>query len=109
MRAGLLRERLSFQTKIETTSAEGIVSASWTTIFTVWGRVKQEDGRADEATAGDRPMAQTRLTMIIRHRSDVRPDMRVVWRGRVFEITGLINRDERRETMDLMVIERKSP
>ena len=109
MRAGLLRERLAVQTKTETISGSGIVSASWATAFTVWGRVKQEDGRSGERDLGDRPMSQTRLTMIIRYDARVTTGMRVTWRGRVFEIEGIINRDERRRSLDLIVIERVSP
>jgi head-tail adaptor len=35
--------------------------------------------------------------------------MRVSWRSRVFEIEGMVNRDERRRALDLIVIERDAP
>ena len=109
MRAGALRERLAFQSKTETISGSGVVSATWATVFTLWGRVKQEDARAAEQPIGGQPVSQTRLTMIIRHDSRVTTGMRVVWRSRVFEIEGAVNRDERRRSLDLLVIERDAP
>lgn len=109
MKIGLLRDRLSFQTKTETISAARAVSATWATAFEVWGRVKQEDANAGETPVGERPASQTKTTMIIRYDARVTTAMRVLWLGRVFEITGIINRDERRATLDLNVIERKSP
>lgn len=109
MRAGALRERLAFQSKTETISGAGVVSATWATVFTLWGRVRQEDGRAGEQPIGGQPVSQTRLTMIIRHDSRVTTGMRVSWRSRVFEIEGMVNRDERRRSLDLIVIERDAP
>lgn len=109
MRSGLLRERLAFQSKTETVTTAGIVSAAWATAFTLWGRVRQEDGRAGEGEIGDRPMSQARLTFIVRKDARVTTAMRVSWRSRVFEIEGILNRDERGRALDLMVIERKSP
>lgn len=109
MRSGLMRERVAFQAKTETVSSAGIVSATWATAFTCWARVKQYDAKADEAEIADRVAAQQRLVIIIRHRADVTSTMRATWRGRVFEIEGLVNRDERRRFLDVHVIERKAP
>lgn len=109
MLAGLLRERLAFQAKTEAVSSAGIVSATWATAFTLWGRVKQEDGRSGEGEIGDRPLSQSRLTLIVRYDSRITSAHRVSWRGRVFEIEGVLNRDERRMWLDLMVIERTAP
>lgn len=106
MRAGLMRERLAFQTKTESISTAGIVSATWATAFTVWGRVKQEDGRSDETEIGDRPMSQSRLTFITRYDSRITTALRISWRSRIFEIEGVLNRDERRKSMDILAIER---
>ena len=109
MRSGLFRERLEFQTKTQTISSAGDVTSAWATAFTAWGRVKQEDGRSVEDAIGDRPLSQTRLTMIVRHNASIVTGMRVAWRSRVFEIEGILNRDERRKSLDLIMIERKSP
>lgn len=109
MRAGLLRERLEFQAKTQTISGPGDTTAAWPTAFTAWGRVKQEDGRASENAVGDRPLSQTAVTMIVRYDARIVTGMRVAWRSRVFEIEGVLNRDERRKSLDLVMIERKSP
>lgn len=108
MRAGSLRERLEFQAKTETVTTAGIVSATWAEEFILWGRVKQEDGRASEGAIGDRPMSQAKLTMVVRFDSRITTGMRVKWGDRYFEIEGMLNRDERRRSLDLMVIERAS-
>lgn len=107
-RAGLMRERLIFQAKTETITASRVVKADWSEQFARWGRVKQEDGRAGEADVGARPMQQVRVTMIVRYDPQITSEMRVLWRGRIFEIEGILNRDERRRTLDLMMIERKA-
>lgn len=109
MRSGLLRERLEFQTKTQTISTAGDVTAVWATAFTAWGRVKQEDGASSESAIGDRPLSQTRVTMIVRYDARIVSGMRVSWRSRVFEVQGILNRDERRRSLDLIMIERKSP
>lgn len=109
MRAGSMRERLNLQSKTETVSDAGVVSSTWATWATVWGRVKQEDARSAEESLGDRPMSQTKVTMIIRYNASVTTGMRVAWRDRYFEIEGVINRDERRRSLDLLLIERVSP
>lgn len=109
MQIGGLRERIEFQEKEETVSAAGIVSAMWGEVFTRWGRVKMEDARADEQELGDRPMGQTRVTMIVRYDDRFVTGLRATWRGRVFEVTGVVNRDERRRFLDLAMIERKAP
>lgn len=108
MRAGLMRERLMFQAKLETVTPSRVVQTVWMEQFTRWGRVKQEDARAGEADVGARPMQQVRVTMIVRYDPLINSEMRVIWRNRVFEIEGILNRDERRRSLDLMMIERKA-
>ncbi len=109
MRAGLLRERVTFQTFTKVINPAGIVSQTWADSFTVWGRIKQEDARSDEAMSGDKPTPRVRVTLIIRYDARVVSGLRVKWGSRLFEIEGSpLNKDERRRGMDLMLVERKS-
>lgn len=107
--AGLLNQRVTFQTKTETISASGNVTAAWTDSFTAWGRMKFEDGTAAESEIADKPTVQTRVTLIVRYRADIATGMRVKWGARYFEVMGMINRDERNRMLDLPLIERASP
>lgn len=106
--AGRLDQRFTFQTKTESVTSAGITSATWADSFTVWGDMVEEDARADESVTGGRVLSQTRMTGIVRYRSDITTAMRLLWRDRYFEITGKINRDGRREMLDLFLVERKS-
>lgn len=98
---GALRERVILQARSDATDAIGAVVYSWATVATLWARVRPVNSR--ESTIADRIAATAFYEVTIRHRSDVSPTGRLVWRNRVLNVVGITNPDERRAYIALMV------
>lgn len=93
MRAGLLRHRVVIQTATATKDSIGGDVETWATLAEVWGEVRPLSGR--EALEAQRITSTASHFITIRYRADVTALMRVVWRGRVFEISQVQNTDGR--------------
>lgn len=82
--AGRLREQVSLLKATDTTDAFGARVPLWAVVATLAAAVEAEPlGRADVAgRAGHR----VRYRITVRRRADIRPAMRLAWRGRMLEI-----------------------
>ena len=89
MRAGTLRNRIVIQKVTETQSSSGAILESWTTFKTIWAEVEPRNGR--EIFSGAQMVEELSLVLKIRYSPNVVPKMRIFWRGRVFDILGVIN------------------
>jgi len=98
VRAGLLRHRVVIQRATLTKDSVGGDVESWGTLAEVWGEVRPLSGR--EALEAQRITSTASHFITIRYRTDVTPLMRVVWRGRTFEISQVQNADGR----DVMLV-----
>lgn len=97
----VLRERVTLQSVTAVVGAIGNVSATTTDVATVWAQVKPT--RFSEGVVGERLSATAGYAITIRHRAGITPDMRIVWKGRTFNIDTIRNLDERKRFLTITV------
>lgn len=100
---GRLRHQVALQGVTRTEDEGGGGANVWATTATVWAAVEPLDG--SESLHGLAVTASVSHRVTIRYRAGVTAKMRVVHRGRVFEIRAVLDRDERREILDLLCAE----
>ncbi len=100
MRAGRLRQSVTFQTQMATTDVNFNQSLEWTTFAAnVPCHIRSTGG--SEFYRGRRLQADTTHTAIVRYRTDLTPRMRLVWDGRTLEITAVFSDEEKRDWTQL--------
>lgn len=102
MRAGKLRHRITIQSESETADGAGGYGLAWTDLATVWASVEPLSGR--ELRQADQVQDETTHQVTIRYRSDVVPigKYRISFGTRRFNVTSVINPDERNVSLTLM-------
>lgn len=88
MQAGKLRHRIQLQGKRRVPDGGGGWSHDWVTSRTVWARVEPLSGREFVAAQTVQSEVTTRIT--IRYRDDVTPDMRIMHRGKIYNIRAVL-------------------
>lgn len=86
-RAGELDQRITFQERVKTSDGMGGYSFTWTNISTlssVWAHARPRNGREREQF--DRVNAEASYLFVVRNRSDIKEDYRIVWDGELFNI-----------------------
>lgn len=98
-----LRHRLALQKPELTPDTGGGSSISWVTIADIWAFIKPLSGSEKFQSH----QTQTIIThkIIIRHRTGVLPEMRLLKDNRVFEIVAVINEMELKRWLQLECIE----
>lgn len=103
MRAGKLRHRLTIETATESQDDFGEMVKTFASAATVWGSVQPLAG--NEVLAGDKISAEVTHIIRIRNNDNAAPEARITFGSRVFEITAVLNRDERNIAMQLACTE----
>lgn len=85
---GKLRHRLRLEAPSRTPDGGGGAAVTWTLVAEVWAAFRPYGG--SERDEHDGLKARISHEVWIRHRGDVRPDMRFVMGERVFEILAAI-------------------
>lgn len=102
MRAGLLDQRVTLQSRSEAADAMGQATITWVDIATVWAQVQALRGR--EFFAAAQVQAEHTLKVRIRYRADVNETCRLVWQGNHHDITGVIPVG-RKEMLEIMCVQ----
>lgn len=89
MAAGGLRHRVLIQEQVTTRDSDGIAQTAWVDVATVWASVEPLSAREFIQSGQTQAAVTARIT--IRHRPGMRPSMRLVHRGEVFNIAGLLS------------------
>jgi SPP1 family predicted phage head-tail adaptor len=100
---GKMRQRVTLQKPVETTDAGGGRSITWTDVETVWAGFRPLSGRETIHAMGLANPVSHRVE--IRHRTDIEPSWRLSYDGRLFSIQSVVDPDERKKTLRLMVQE----
>jgi SPP1 family predicted phage head-tail adaptor len=103
MRAGDLRHRVAIQTASESADTLGEMTKSWSTVATVWAALWPLRG-AEREEAGQ-IKAQVSHRMRLRYNATLTGKHRLLLGTRVFNIGSVINFDERRHELELLVKE----
>ena len=101
---GTLTDRVTLQRKVTTDEPEGGEVAVFTTLSTVWARVRQLTAR--QAYAGDARGQNVTHSVVLRFRTDLKPGDRIVYRGRNLEIEALADINGRRAYLSCQCAER---
>lgn len=105
MQAGHLRHRLTIQTPVVNTDADGGQHVDWLVEATVWGRV--EPLKMSESVIAAQVAARASHRITLRYRGDLAPTaMLVMETGKVFEVTSIRNLDERNRTLEVLALEK---
>ncbi|WHY80153.1 phage head closure protein [Neobacillus sp. WH10] len=99
--ANQFNHRITFQSFSETENALGDIVKSWVDVKTAWAMVKTVQGR--EFIQAAAVQAESTVRFVIRYTTGINSDMRIIYKGRIFEITvPPINDDELNKTLTII-------
>lgn len=93
--SGRMRERVTVQRPVDVQSTFGEATLEWETMSTVWAQVRNLTARDLFAAQQAGTLATHRILM--RFFVGLTPQCRLIWRGRIMEITSIIEGEDRRE------------
>ena len=100
---GSLRHRITIQTYSESVDSYGDAIKAYSNGDTVWAKVTPLSGK--ERVEALQVEAETSHSVLIRYRSDIKPNMRFSFDSRILEITQAINLLERGEWLQCVCTE----
>ncbi len=103
MRIGKLRHVGTIESYTEAKNSFGEAEKTWSEFCKVWCDIKPLNGNEKYVSAEKHATATHQV--IIRYRDGVNPKMRLVSRGRTFEILSALNVNEQDKMMQLIVEE----
>lgn len=103
MRIGKLRHKGIIESLVKTADAAGGPLESWTKFSDVWCDIKPLNGK--EKYVSSEKHATATHQVIMRYKSGIKPEMRLVSRGRIFEIKASLNVNEEDYMTQLIVEE----
>jgi len=106
--AGKLNRQITIQRKIRVRDPAGQSIDTWVDHARVWANWKTITGSAlsnQEFITGDIEVDRVVTSIRIRYREDLKSDMRVVYRGKFYDIKAVLPDEEFREYLDISVAE----
>jgi SPP1 family predicted phage head-tail adaptor len=107
MNPGLFRHRITFQQYNESATNENGFSLEesqrWQDVKTVWAMVKTLQGREYYQAAATQN--ENTVRFVVRYTAGITPDMRILYKDRVFDIVSVINDDEMNKTLTIIAKE----
>jgi len=103
VKIGKLRHRITIQEKVTVPDGYGGVTSTWKDVATVWSSVEPLKGR--ELYAAQQVKAELSHRVRIRYMSGIKPEMRIAFDNRTFEIEAIIDPEERHESLELLCSE----
>lgn len=98
--AGKLRHRITIQEHVTGQDEFGQPRDDWRDVTTVWAAVEPLRGR--EYFAAQQVQADVTARIRIRYRKGIRPEMRSLYDGRLYDILSVIDPEERHQELQLM-------
>lgn len=108
LRSGSLNRRISIQQRSTTNNTFGEQSTTWSTVATVWGEISPLSAR--ELMAAQAVQSEVSHQITVRYQAifanpKTVAGMRAVYNGRIFNIHGSMNQDERNRVVVLSASE----
>lgn len=103
MNAGKLRHRITIQDKVTVPDGYGGMTSTWQDVATVWASVEPLKGK--ELYEAHQMKAELTHRVRIRYVEGIKPQMRIVFRGRELAIEAIIDPEERHESLELLCSE----
>ena len=101
---GAMRHKVEIQKPVDVSDALGGRSTTWTKVVKVWAAVAPSGSQ--ESLINDQQQHVTSHTVTIRHRTDVLPKWRILFRTRELEIDSVHNNNERDRFLNLTCLEK---
>ena len=98
--AGSLNSRIEIQAPLEVRGEYGDILKTWQTHATVWANIRNISGK--EYTVRGLDLAAVNTSIRIRLRRSITPQMRVLYRGEIYNIVAVLHDEARREHTDLV-------
>ncbi|HHK7966975.1 TPA: phage head closure protein [Serratia marcescens] len=90
MQAGKLRHRITLQRPGKVQNPDnGEMEDAWLDLTTIWAEVVPLSAREFVAAQAMQNAVTTRIT--IRYRQDIKPKYRILFRGKIFNIEGILS------------------
>lgn len=102
MRAGQLRHSIVIQRQASSLNSYAENEGTWSPWATVRAGIEPLSGR--ELIASGQNLAQQNVRIVIRYRSGVTAQMRVVWGTNLYNIQAVINPEHRNAMLELMCV-----
>ena len=99
MNPGKLRHRITLQRYTEIVDPDGFTTQQWQDVATVWAAVENLYGREYWEAAA--VQAENTVKFTIRYRPDVDQAMRIVFRGKIYNIISVDNIKYRNEFIEI--------
>jgi len=105
---GAMRERVAIHGQTQAIDAAGQIATTWAlkTSGDTWARVRPLS--AGEKFLAGRDQGVRGYMMFVRYRTDIDTNSRIVWRGRVFDVLGVLDRTEQRQFLEVELNERNA-
>lgn len=100
--AGQLDRRITIQTFSETTDSFGQEVKSFSTLASVWANVVEKVGR--EGEDGEMIAATKKVEFIIRYRTDVDEEMRILYNNNTYKIQAIQSADARKAFLKIVCL-----
>lgn len=100
MKIGRLRHRIVIEESIDGRDSFGAETSEWSPFAKVWADVSPVSGR--EFIAFKQINAEISTKVTIRYHAGVTTEMRILFDNRIFEITSIINPEEKNISLLLM-------
>lgn len=100
--AGQMDRRITIQTFSETTDSFGQEVKSFSTLASVWANVVEKVGR--EGEDGEMIAATKKVEFIIRYRTDVDEEMRIVYNNNTYKIQAIQSADARKAFLKIVCL-----
>ena len=100
--AGQLDRRITIQTFSETTDNFGQEVKSFSTLDSVWANVVERVGR--EGEDGEMIAATKKVEFIIRYRTDVDEEMRILYNSNTYKIQAIQSADARKAFLKIVCL-----
>jgi len=103
--AGQLDRRITLKTFSETTDTFGQEVKTYSTLASVWANVKENIGIGNgEGEKGDMIAATKKVEFIIRYRTDVNEQMRIIYNNNTYKIQAIQSADARKAFLKIVCL-----
>lgn len=100
--AGQLDRRITIQNFSETTDSFGQEVKSFSTLASVWANVVEKVGR--EGEDGEMIAATKKVEFVIRYRTDVDEEMRIIYNNNTYKIQAIQSADARKAFLKIVCL-----
>ena len=100
--AGQMDRRITIKNFSETTDSFGQQVKSFSTLASVWANVVEKVGR--EGEDGDMIAATKKVEFVIRYRTDVDEEMRIIYNSNTYKIQAIQSADARKAFLKIVCL-----